>query len=112
MYSPRVSSAFTVVVLRDFHEGGTDQPVLERISLTKDLHDRSFGLAGDVFVAQRLVDLRIERQAERILHRDPLALEQGQQVAPDELDALPERGFVALRFERPIEVVEAGHERL
>src|SRR5262245_39968252 len=49
-----------VLALRDLHERGTQQTVLEGVALPEDLDDGAFRLARHHLVGERLMDLRIE----------------------------------------------------
>src|SRR5258708_9600393 len=56
--------------------------------------------------------LRVERLAYGILDGHALTLEQGQQLAPRELDALAQRALRAGGLQRAVEVVDGGDDGL
>ena len=55
---------------------------------------------------------RIEPLADRVLDLDALALEERQQLAPDQLHALPQRRLAPGALERAVQVVEGRHQSL
>src|SRR5579859_2949426 len=89
--------------LRDRHEGGPQDPVVELVGLADLVHDRALGL-GRVDVRDGLVDVWIEWLPDRADLLEALGGEDLAELALDEPDALDPRRPAELRgygIERP-----------
>src|SRR5262249_47408463 len=107
VYTPRLRALVRFVTLGDLYQGGTQEPIVEGVALAEDLDHGPLFEAGHRLVEQGLVLVGIEGLSGRVVGDDAMGLEQAAQSAVGELHALFQRGFLARRLERALEVVEA-----
>src|SRR5687768_2820034 len=111
MILPIVSSMLLWVV-RHSDEARPDHPVVQPIAALHLADHFVIRMRGGLLVSHRLVEVRVERQSDRLDLGHALRLEDAAELALHELDALDPRvvGLGRHVLERPVEVVEHAEQ--